>query len=169
MLEFLGAILLIFLVMVAVLIWFGVRLARRVMRNVRALAGQFTGTMATDARDPRWREFGSLLDWRQRDLARLAHQRIEALLAERRSTALTPDEAQLMTSCERRVPELLDACLDRCRTARADERCDYAAPTLERLIRIGEEAEAARAAIRDRDDGRLSTMHNYFDSVTARK
>ena len=37
--------------------------------------------------------------------------------------------------------------------------------TLERLVRIGEEAEAARAAIRSRDDGRLLTMHTYFDTV----
>lgn len=98
----------------------------------------------------------------------MARERIAALLAERGSAALTPDEAQLMISCEKRVPELIDTCLDRCRTARPNERCDYAAPTLERLVRIGEEAEATRQAIRARDDGRLTTMHHYFDAVTAK-
>lgn len=169
MLEFLGAIVLVFLVMLAMLVWLGVRLARRVLRNVRVFAGQFAVTVPHEIRDPRWRELGSLLDRRQRDEARLAHQRIAALLAERHSAALTQEEAQLMISCERRVPELIDACLERCRTARPHERCDYAAPTLERLVRIGEEAEAARSAIRGRDDHSLSTMHNYFDAVTARK
>jgi hypothetical protein len=74
-----------------------------------------------------------------------------------------------MISCERRVPELIDTCLDRCRSARPDERCDYAAPTLERLVRLGEEADAARRQIRSRGDQRLTTMHNYFDTVAARE
>jgi hypothetical protein len=36
------------------------------------------------------------------------------------------------------------------------------------LVRIGEEAEEARQAIRARDDGRLLTMQTYFDHVTSR-
>ena len=35
-----------------------------------------------------------------------------------------------------------------------------------RLLR--EEAERTRRQIRGRDDGRLTTMHSYFDAVTAK-
>jgi hypothetical protein len=74
----------------------------------------------------------------------------------------------LLISCEKRVPELLDACLERCRGARPGERCDYAGATLERLVRIGEEAEEARRSIRQQGDGRLLTMQTYFDHVVGR-
>ena len=167
MLEFLGGLLLFFLTIILLTVWVGFRLARRVMRTARGFAAGFTqGVPGLSALpDPRWARLAALLDRRQREQARLARERIAALLAERQSAALTPEEAQLMISCEKRVPELIDTCLDRCRSARPNERCDYAAPTLERLVRIGEEAEAARAAIRARDDGRLLTMHTYFDTV----
>ncbi|UUR07387.1 hypothetical protein [Sphingomonas glaciei] len=167
MLELLGGLLLFFLLFTVLMVWLGIRLARNLMRSARGFAASFTqGVPGFSAiPDPRWARLASHLDRRQREQARTARERIAALLAERQSAALTPEEAQLMISCERRVPELIDTCLDRCRSARPNERCDYAAPTLERLVRIGEEAEAARSAIRARDDGRLLTMHNYFDTV----
>nr|WP_314441783.1 hypothetical protein [uncultured Sphingomonas sp.] len=170
MLELLGGLLLVFLLFTLLLVWLGIRLARKAMRTARGFAANFTqGVPGFSAiPDPRWARLASHLDRRQREAARLARERIAALLAERQSAALTPEEAQLMISCEKRVPELIDTCLERCRTARPDERCDYAGPTLERLTRIGEEAERTRLAIRARDDGRLTTMHRYFDSVTAR-
>ncbi|WP_338501977.1 hypothetical protein V6R86_02995 [Sphingomonas kaistensis] len=170
MLEFLGGLLLFFLTLVVLAVWLGIRMARRLMRTARGFAGSFTQGMPgfSAIPDPRWARLAALLDRRQREAARVARERIAALLAERGSAALTPDEAQLMISCEKRVPELIDTCLDRCRTARPTERCDYAGPTLERLVRIGEEAEATRQAIRARDDGRLTTMHHYFDAVTAK-
>ncbi|WP_426266067.1 hypothetical protein [Sphingomonas sp. LHG3443-2] len=170
MLELLGGVLLFFLALTLMVVWLGVRLVRKVMRGMRGLMAGFTpGTSGfAGLPDPRWARLSSHLDRRQREAARLARERIAALLAERQSAALTPDEAQLMISCEKRVPELIDTCLERCRTARPNERCDYAAPTLERLVRIGEEAEATRQRIRARDDGRLTTMHHYFDAVTAK-
>jgi hypothetical protein len=171
MLEFLGGLLLFFLALVVLAIWLGVRMARRLMRTARGFASSFTqGVPGFSAiPDPRWARLAALLDRRQREQARQARERIAAFLAERGSAALTPEEAQLMISCEKRVPELIDTCLERCRTARPNERCDYAGPTLERLVRIGEEADAARAGIRARDDGRLLTMHSYFDTVVPAK
>ncbi len=167
MLEFLGGLLLFFLVLTLVMVWLGVRLAKKMIRRVQGMVGGFAqgGVGTPPIADPRWMRLSALLDRRQREQARVARERIAALLAERQSAALTPDEAQLMISCEKRVPELIDTCLDRCRSARPNERCDYAGPTLERLVRIGEEADAARQAIRARDDGRLLTMHSYFDAV----
>jgi hypothetical protein len=171
MLEFLGGLLLFFLVITLGMVWLGVRLAKKMLRRVQGVVGGFAqgGFGASPIADPRWLRLLALLDCRQREQARLARERIAALLAERQSAALTPDEAQLMISCEKRVPELIDTCLDRCHSARPNERCDYAGPTLERLVRIGEEADAARQAIRARDDGRLLTMHSYFDSVIPAK
>jgi hypothetical protein len=176
MLEVLGAILLLFFLMALAMVWLGVRMARRMIRNLRSFASGFTGQAAWGGQswgsaipDGRWARLAGHLDRRQREQARVARERIRALLAERGSAALTPEEAQLMISCEKRVPELIDTCLERCRSARPDERCDYAAPTLERLVRLGEEAEAARAAIRARDDQRLTTMHHYFDAVAERR
>lgn len=170
MLEFLGALLLIFLVAVLVMIWLGYKVAKKVVRTARGMAAGFAqGMPAMSALpDPRWAQLSGLLDRRQREEARIARERIRAFLGERQSASLDPHSTQLMISCEKRVPELIDACLERCRTARPGERCDYAESTLERLVRIGEEAEAARQAIRTRDDGRLATMQNYFDTVATR-
>ena len=171
MLEFLGVLLLLFLAFILTMAWLGYRLARRVAGRVRdftaGMSPAIPGRLAFP--DPRWAKLSGLLDRRQREQARVARERIRAFLGERQSAAITPHEAQLMISCEKRVPELIDTCLDRCRGARSDERCDYAQPTLERLVRIGEEAEAARQAIRGRDDQRLTTMHNYFDAVATRE
>lgn len=171
MLEFLLALFLFFVALPLLLVWIGFRLARRMFRRLTGSAFGFAQTFPGFGAipDPRWARLSTLLDRRQREQARLARERIAALLAERQSAALTPDEAQLMISCEKRVPELIDTCLERCRTARPGERCDYAVPTLDRLVRIGEEAEATRRRIRARDDGRLTTMHGYFDTVVPAK
>ena len=171
MLELIGGVLLFFLILFVLAVWLGVRLIRKIVRTARGFAAGFAGAVpAVPAlADQRWRALSRHLDRRQQAEARIAYERISLLLAERGSAALTPDEAQLMIACEKRVPELIDACLDRCRSARPEERCDYAAPTLERLVRIGEEADALRRGIRGRDDGRLVTMHNYFDTVTSRR
>lgn len=171
MLEILGGLLLFFLVIVLAMAWIGYRVARRVVRHVRAMASGFTPAIVPGLSalpDPRWAKLSALLDRPQRERARIARERIRAFLGERQSASLDPHDAQLLISCEKRVPELIDACLERCRTARPGERCDYAEATLERLVRIGEEAEAAREAIRRRDDHRLSTMHRYFDTVATR-
>jgi hypothetical protein len=172
MFEIIGAFLLFMLFLVVAMVWLGLKVARKVMRTARGFAQGFAGGGFGQGLpgfaalpDPRWARLAGQLDRRQREQARVARERIAALLAERQSAALTQEEAQLMISCEKRVPELIDTCLDRCRSARLEERCDYAAPTLERLVRIGEEAEAARQRIRGRDDGRLTTMHHYFDNV----
>jgi hypothetical protein len=172
MLEILGAFLLFILLLVVAMIWLGLKVARKVMRTARGFAQGFAGGGFAQGvpgfaalPDPRWARLAGHLDRRQREQARLARERIAALLGERQSAALTQEEAQLMIACEKRVPELIDTCLDRCRSARPEERCDYASPTLERLVRIGEEAEAARLRIRGRDDGQLATMHRYFDTV----
>src|SRR5689334_19767625 len=126
MLEFLGAVMLFFLVVALGLLWLGIRVARHIMRSLRAFASGWTGAANTMLPpDPRWMRLTGLLDRRQRDQARLARERIRGLLAERGSAALTPEEAQLMISCERRVPELIDTCLQRCASARPGERCDY--------------------------------------------
>jgi hypothetical protein len=170
MLEFLGALLLIFLLFMAVLVWLGVKLARKVVRTARGFAEGLGQTMPglSAIPDPRWARFSTLLDRRQREQARVARERIRAFLGERQSGSLDPHHQQLLISCEKRVPELIDTCLERCRTARPGERCDYAGATLERLVRIGEEAEAARSSIREVDDGRLLTMHHYFDAVASK-
>jgi hypothetical protein len=171
MLEFLGALLLIFLVLVAVMIWFGIKLVRKAVRTMRGMAANLTeGLPGLSALpEPRWARLSGMLDRSQREQARVARERIRAFLGESQSASLDPHQAQLLISCERRVPELIDTCLERCRTARPGERCDYAEATLQRLVRIGEEAEEARKAIRGRDDGRLLTMHTYFDTVVSRE
>jgi hypothetical protein len=171
MLEFLGALLLIFLLFVAVMVWFGIRLARKAVRTVRGMAANFAPAMPNlpALPDPRWARLSTLLDRNQREQARIARDRIRAFLGESQSASLGPDEAQLLISCEKRVPELLDTCLDRCRSARPGERCDYAGATLERLVRIGEEAEEARKVIRQRDDTQLATIQRYFDTVSDRR
>jgi hypothetical protein len=171
MLEFLGALLLIMLLFLAVLVWFGVKLAKRAVRTARGFAAGFGAAAMPNLSalpDPRWARFAALLDRSQREQARVARERIRAFVGEGRSAALGGHEAQLLISCEKRVPELLDTCLERCRAARPGERCDYAAATLDRLVRIGEEAEDARRTIRQRDDARLLTMQTYFDTVVSR-
>lgn len=140
MLEFLLALFLFFVALPLLLVWIGFRLARRMFRRLTGSAFGFAQTFPG---------FGAIPDPRWARLSTLLdrRQREQARLAR----------------------ELIDTCLERCRTARPGERCDYAVPTLERLVRIGEEAEATRRRIRARDDGRLTTMHGYFDTVVPAK
>lgn len=171
MLEFLGALLLIVLLFLAVLVWLGVKLAKKAVRTAHGIAAGFGPAMAMPGLsalpDPRWVRLSALLDRSQREQARVARERIRAFVGEGRSAALGSHEAQLLISCERRVPELIDACLERCQGARPGEKCDYAGATLDRLVRIGEEAEEARRSIRQQGDGRLLTMQTYFDTVVS--
>ena len=116
----------------------------------------------------RWRRFDSELPFAQRQQARLARESIEGFLAERQSPSLTIDHQSLAVSLERRVPELIDTCLERCKRARPEERRRYVDETLERLTEIGGEAERARQEVRAADDQRLQVLHRYFDGVADR-
>ena len=114
----------------------------------------------------RWKKFDAQLPWTQRQQVRAARESIEGFLAERRSPSLTLEHQSLAVSLERRVPELIDTCLDRCRQARPEERRRYVDETLARLTQIGAEAEQARREVRAADDQRLQVLHRYFDGVT---
>jgi hypothetical protein len=115
--------------------------------------------------DLRWRKLDGVLSWSDRQRSRLAREHIRGFLAERQSPSLTPEHQSLLVSLDRRVPELIDTCLDRCQRARPDERRAYVASTLEKLARIGDEAERARQEVRAADDTRLQVLHRYFDGV----
>ena len=115
--------------------------------------------------DTRWARFESELDWVSRQQARQSRSAIERFLAERESQSLTHEHRSLLVSCEKRVPELIDACLERCRNAKRGERERYMDETLDRLVQIAGEAEQARRDIRDADDQRLRVLHRYFDDV----
>jgi hypothetical protein len=118
--------------------------------------------------DARWRRFESGLDWVSRQQAKRSRARIGAFLAERHSPSLTHEHRALLLSCERRVPQLIDTCIERCRNASAQERERYVEETLERLVHIGGEADSARREIRRADDQRLQVLHRYFDNVAGR-
>jgi hypothetical protein len=113
----------------------------------------------------RWRRFESGLDWVSRQQAKRSRARIDAFVAERNSPSLTHEHRALLLSCDNRVPELIDACLERCRNASRSERERYVDETLDRLIQIGTEAEHARREVRQADDQRLQVLHRYFDTV----
>jgi hypothetical protein len=117
---------------------------------------------------PHWQRFEAQLDWVARQQVRRSRKAIDALLAERESPSLTHEHRALLLSCEKRVPELIDACLDRCRHASSRERDFYIDETLVRLDQIGAEAERARIDIRSADDQRLKVLHRYFDGVAGR-
>ncbi len=119
--------------------------------------------------DVAWRQFEGSLDWVGRQQARRAHKAIAGFLAERDSQSLTPEDRSLLLSCEKRVPELIRTCLDRCRNASPRERDGYIDETLARLEQIGAEAERARRGVREADDRRLQVLHRYFDGVAAPK
>lgn len=121
--------------------------------------------LTRSAPDPRWASFEKSLDWVSRQQARQARAAIERFLAERDSHSLTNDHRALLVTCDKRVPELIDACLDRCRNARRQEREQYLDETLDRLVQIAGKAERARLEIRESDDQRLRVLHRYFDDV----
>ena len=116
--------------------------------------------------DMHWRRFESNLDWVSRKQAQKSRTAIDKFLAERDSPSLGPDHRTLLLSCEKRVPELIETCLQRCSNASRDERDRYIDDTLETLARLGQEAEQARREVRESDDRRLETLHRYFDGVS---
>lgn len=124
--------------------------------------------LTRSAPDSRWAGFERSLDWVSRRQAQQSRAAIERFLAERNSESLTHAHRALLVSCEKRVPELIDACLDRCRNASRQERERYMDETLDRLVHIAGEAEKARLEIREADDQRLRVLHRYFDDVSGR-
>lgn len=117
------------------------------------------------APDARWGRLEAGLDWVSRQQARQSRAAIQRFLAERDSQSLTHEHRALLLSCEKRVPELIDTCLDRCRNANRQERERYLDETLDRLVQLAGEAERARLEIREADDQRLRVLHRYFDGV----
>lgn len=118
--------------------------------------------------DVRWGRLETELDWVSRQQARQSRAAIAGFLAERDSQSLTHEHRALLLSCEKRVPELIETCLDRCRNASRQERKRYLDETLDRLVQIAGEAERARLEVREADDLRLQTLHRYFDGVSGR-
>lgn len=116
--------------------------------------------------DSHWRRFEAQLDWVSRKEVGRSRAAIDGFLAERQSPSLTNDHRSLMVSCEKRIPELIDTCIDRCRNATGRERDHYIDETLARIRQIGIEAERARVEVRAADDQRLHVLHRYFDGVT---
>jgi len=153
--------------LVLLAVWVGRPLVRRrrPKHNVELEHVPLTRT----APDSRWAGFESSLDWVSRQQARQSRAAIERFLAERDSQSVTTEHRALLLSCEKRVTELLDACLDRCRNARRQERERYMDETLDRLVQIAGEAERARLEIREADDQRLRVLHRYFDDVAGEK
>jgi hypothetical protein len=115
--------------------------------------------------DSHWRRFEAQLDWVSRKEVGRSRAAIDGFLAERQSPSLTHEHRSLLLSCEKRVPELIDACIDRCRNATGRERDHYIDETLARIRQIGVEAERARGEIRAADDQQLHVLHRYFDGV----
>lgn len=115
--------------------------------------------------DSHWKRFDAALDWMARKQARRSRRAIEGFVAERDSPSLTQEHRSLLLSFEKRVPELIETCLDRCRNASPQERERYMDETLDRLVQIGGEAERARREVRKADDQRLQVLHRYFDGV----
>lgn len=118
------------------------------------------------APDWQWQRFEANLDWVSRKEAHRSRVAIQAFLAEKNSPSLSPEHRSLLLSCEKRVPELIETCLQRCANASRDERDRYIDSTLETLARLGGEAEQARREVRQADDRRLDTLHRYFDNVS---
>jgi len=112
-----------------------------------------------------WHRFEAQLDWVARHQARKSRAAIDRFVAERNSPSLTHEHRSLLLSCEKRVPELIETCLERCGNASPQERDHYIDETLDTLNQIGAEAERARREVRDADDRRLEMLHRYFDGV----
>lgn len=137
---------------------------RRPRRERRIAAPSHIPLVEAAPEDP-WTRFDANLDWVGRQQARRSRKAIAGFLAERDSPSLTADQRSLLLSCEKRVPELIQTCVDRCRNASPRERDAYIDETLARLDRIGAEAERARRDVREADDRRLQVLHRYFDGV----
>jgi hypothetical protein len=115
--------------------------------------------------DSPWERFEAGLDWVARKQVRRSRAAIDGFVAERASPSLTHDQRGLLLSCEKRVPELIETCVERCSNASPRERDRYIDETLARITQIGDEAEQARRAVREADDRRLQVLHRYFDDV----
>lgn len=150
--------------MLAVALRIGWRLRRPSLMRQTAQIPHVPLTQAPS--DGRWGRFEAKLDWVSRQQARRSRALIDAFLAERNSPSLSNEHRSLLLSCDKRVPELIDACLERCRNGSRQERMGYVDETLGRIIQIGMEAEQARREIRQADDQRLQVLHRYFDTVT---
>lgn len=149
---------------------FGWALSRgqRQRRHWEAAPAPDHGLLTRADRGPSWDRFEAGLDWVARKQVRRSRAAIEGFVAERESPSLTHDQRALLLSCEKRVPELIETCIERCRNASPRERDRYIDETLARLGQIGQEAEAARRAVREADDRRLDVLHRYFDDVAPR-
>ena len=112
-----------------------------------------------------WQRFEAQLDWVARHQARKSRAAIDRFIAERNSPSLTHEHRSLLLSCEKRVPELIETCLERCGNASPQARDRYIDETLDTLNQIGTEAERARREVREADDRRLEMLHRYFDGV----
>ena len=90
---------------------------------------------------------------------------IDKFLAERDSPSLGADHRTLLLSCEKRAPELIETCLQRCANAGRDQRDRY----IDRHARYSRPprpgGRTARREVREADDRRLETLHRYFDGV----
>lgn len=115
-----------------------------------------------------WDRFEAGLDWVARKQVRRSRTAIEGFVAERDSPSLTHHQRAFLLSCEKRVPELIETCIERCRNASPQERDRYIDQTLARLGQLAEEADSARRAVRAADDRRLDVLHRYFDDVAPR-
>lgn len=144
----------------------GLRLgwALRRPRRARSMVS-VPSTRLPDAVDDPWTRFESALDWVGRQQARRSRKAIAGFVAERESPSLTIEHRTLLLSCEKRVPELVQACVDRCRNASPRERDQYIDETLARLDQLAGEADRARREVRELDDKRLHVLHRYFDGV----
>lgn len=121
------------------------------------------------APEDHWSRFEASLDWVGRQQARRSRKAIAGFVAERDSPSLTAEQRSLLLSCEKRVPELIETCVDRCRNASPRERDRYIDETLARLEQLGAEAERARRDVREADDRRLQVLHRYFDGVAGER
>lgn len=144
--------------------------ALRRPRRARRMPGAAAHIPSVQAApDDHWTRFEASLDWVGRQQARRSRRAIAGFVAERGSPSLTAEQRSLLLSCEKRVPELVLTCLERCRNASPRERDLYIDETLARLAQIGTEAERARGEVREADDRRLQVLHRYFDGVAGER
>lgn len=143
--------------------------ALRRPRRARCIAAPSHIPSVQAAPDDPWSRFDASLDWVGRQQARRSRKAIAGFVAERDSLSLTAEQRSLLLSCEKRVPELIQTCVDRCRNASPRERDRYIDETLARLDQIGAEAERARRDVREADDRRLQVLHRYFDGVAGER
>lgn len=150
---------------------FGLALSRGWRRPQRSgpVTGRYVTVPETAEPGGPWREFEAGLDWVARKQVSRSRLAIDAFVAERGSTSLTPAHRALLLSCEKRVPQMIETCVARCRQATARERNRYIDDTITRIGQIADEAEQARREVRAADDRQLEVFHRYFDEVAPRR